>query len=135
MELGLLYPTRDRGEDDFAELCRRLDPAIGVGFAYPAWGPAAGRSDAAGQTAAVREIGAPERLTRAADAFATTPDVVSWACSSCSFTRGLDGAAPRPARSPRTSGCPRAALHSPTSPRSSGWAPGASHSLPSTTRS
>ncbi len=92
MELGLLYPTRDRGEDDFAELCRRLDPAIGVGFAYPAWGPAAGRSDAAGQTAAVREIGAPERLTRATDAFATTPDVVSWACSSCSFTRGLDGA-------------------------------------------
>ncbi len=24
--------------------------------------------------------------------FATAPDVVSWACSSCSFTRGLDGA-------------------------------------------
>ncbi|WP_290058964.1 maleate cis-trans isomerase family protein [Amycolatopsis solani] len=95
MDLGLLYPTRDCGEADFAELCRRLDPAIGLGFAYAEWGETVGdlgELDAAGQTAAVREIGAPERLTRAADAFATTPDVVSWACSSCSFTRGLDGA-------------------------------------------
>ncbi|NBH10892.1 decarboxylase [Amycolatopsis sp. SID8362] len=86
MDLGLLYPTRDRGEADFAELCRRLDPALGLTFAYPEWG------EAVDPAAAVREIGAPERLTRAADQFPATPDVVSWACSSCSFTRGLDGA-------------------------------------------
>ncbi|WP_370967485.1 decarboxylase [Amycolatopsis sp. cg9] len=89
MDLGLLYPTRGCGEDDFAELCRRLDPAIGLGFAYPEWGAPADEPDPA---AAVREIGSPARLTRAADRFPATPDVVSWACSSCSFTRGLDGA-------------------------------------------
>jgi maleate cis-trans isomerase len=93
--IGLLYPTRDCGEDDFAALCHRLDPAIDVDFAYVAWGAGVGRVDeldAAGKTAAVRELGAPERLTTAAEDFATIPDVVSWACSSCSFTRGLDGA-------------------------------------------
>jgi maleate cis-trans isomerase len=93
--IGLLYPTRDCGEDDFVALCRRLDPAIALDFAYVDWGPGIGRVDeldAAGKTAAVRELGAPEGLTKAADGFATTPDVVSWACSSCSFTRGLDGA-------------------------------------------
>jgi maleate cis-trans isomerase len=40
----------------------------------------------------VRELGRPERLTAAADRFETAPDVVSWACSSCSFTHGLEGA-------------------------------------------
>ncbi|MEU0793424.1 hypothetical protein ABZ342_25405 [Amycolatopsis sp. NPDC005961] len=66
--LGLLYPTRDCGEDDFAALCRRLDPAIDLGFAYVDWGPGIGRVDeldAAGKTAAVRELGAPSRLTAA----------------------------------------------------------------------
>lgn len=82
MRIGLLYPTRDCGEEDFAALCRRLDPAPGLDFAYVEWDPGA-----VGQTAAVRALGTPERLTAAA-----TPDVVSWACSSCSFTHGLDGA-------------------------------------------
>jgi maleate cis-trans isomerase len=93
--IGLLYPTRDCGEDDFADLCHRLDPALGLGFAYVEWGADVGRLeelDAAGQAAAVRELGAPEGLTKVADGFAAAPDVVSWACSSCSFTRGLDGA-------------------------------------------
>ncbi|WIV61742.1 maleate cis-trans isomerase family protein [Amycolatopsis nalaikhensis] len=93
--LGLLYPTRDCGEDDFADLCRRLDPAIDLDFAYPEWDPGIGDVedlDAAGQAAAVRALGAPESLTKAADGFAEPPDVVSWACSSCSFTHGLDGA-------------------------------------------
>jgi maleate cis-trans isomerase len=95
MNLGLLYPTRDCGEDDFAALCRRLDPAPGLTFAYVEWGAGVGRVDdldAAGQTAAVRELGTSARLTAAADRFAVTPDVVSWACSSCSFTHGLEGA-------------------------------------------
>ncbi|WP_086851602.1 maleate cis-trans isomerase family protein [Amycolatopsis kentuckyensis] len=87
MRIGLLYPTRDRGEDDFAALCRRLDPAPDLDFAYVEGDP-----DAAGQTAAVRALGTPARLVTAADGFASTPDVVSWACSSCSFTHGLDGA-------------------------------------------
>jgi len=87
MNIGLLYPTRDCGEDDFADLCRRLDPAPGLDFAYVDWDP-----DAASQTAAVRALGTPGRLTAAADRFEATPDLVSWACSSCSFTHGLDGA-------------------------------------------
>jgi maleate cis-trans isomerase len=93
--LGLLYPTRDCGEDDFADLCRRLDPAIALDFAYVTWGEDVGRLDEldpAGKTAAVRAIGAPAGLAKAAADFAAVPDVVSWACSSCSFTRGLDGA-------------------------------------------
>jgi maleate cis-trans isomerase len=93
--IGLLYPTRDCGEADFADLCRQIDPAAGVGFAYVTWGADVGRLDdldAEGKAAAVRDLGAPERLTAAAREFAAPPDVVSWACSSCSFTRGLDGA-------------------------------------------
>jgi maleate cis-trans isomerase len=91
MHIGLLYPTRDRGEDDFAALCRRLDPAPSLDFAYVEGDPADGL-DAAGQAAAVRELGTPGRLTAAADRLPVTPDAVSWACSSCSFTHGLDGA-------------------------------------------
>ncbi|HET6709379.1 decarboxylase [Amycolatopsis sp.] len=87
MRIGLLYPTRDCGEDDFAALCRRLDPAPDLDFAYVEWDP-----DAASQTAAARALGTPARLTAAADRLPATPDVVSWACSSCSFTHGLDGA-------------------------------------------
>lgn len=93
--IGLLYPTRDCGEDDFAALCRLLDPAPALDFAYVRWGADVDRVDeldTAGKTAAVRELGAPDRLTTAAGEFAGPPDVVSWACSSCSFTRGLDGA-------------------------------------------
>ena len=93
--IGLLYPTRDCGEDDFAELCRRLDPGLALDFAYVEWGAGITRVDdldAEEKAAAVRELGAPEGLTKAADEFTTAPDVVSWACSSCSFTRGLDGA-------------------------------------------
>ncbi|MCR6485643.1 decarboxylase [Amycolatopsis sp. OK19-0408] len=91
--IGLLYPTRDCGEDDFADLCHRLDPALSLDFAYVQWSvDRVEELDTAGKTAAVRELGAPDRLTTAADEFATPPDVVSWACSSCSFTRGLAGA-------------------------------------------
>src|SRR5690349_8633260 len=88
MRIGLLYPTRDCGEDDFAALCRRLDPAPSLDFAYVDWDPDVGRDAAA----AVRALGTPGRLTAAADRLPATPDVVSWACSSCSFTHGLDGA-------------------------------------------
>jgi maleate cis-trans isomerase len=91
--IGLLYPTRDCGEDDFTALCDRL--GADLDFAYVEWSAGIGRVDdldAAGKTAAVRELGSPERLTKAADELAAVPDVVSWACSSCSFTRGLDGA-------------------------------------------
>jgi maleate cis-trans isomerase len=87
VRIGLLYPTRNCGEDDFATLCRRLDPPPDLEFAYVEWDP-----DVTDQTAAVRELGTPERLTAAADRFQSPPDVVSWACSSCSFTHGLDGA-------------------------------------------
>jgi maleate cis-trans isomerase len=43
--IGLLYPTRDCGEADFADLCRRIDPAAGVGFAYVTWSADVGRLD------------------------------------------------------------------------------------------
>ncbi|EME58556.1 maleate cis-trans isomerase family protein [Amycolatopsis decaplanina] len=92
--IGLLYPTRDCGEDDFLALARKLDPDLTVDFAYVPWGEKIGRVDdldPAGKHEAVRELGAPDRLSAAAR-FSTPPDVVSWACSSCSFTRGLEGA-------------------------------------------
>ncbi|WP_410652661.1 decarboxylase [Amycolatopsis sp. cmx-4-54] len=92
--IGLLYPTRDCGEDDFLALARKLDPDLTVNFAYVPWDEHIGRVedlDAAGKHEAVRELGAPGKLVAAAR-FGTAPDVVSWACSSCSFTRGLDGA-------------------------------------------
>ncbi|MFB9690756.1 decarboxylase [Amycolatopsis plumensis] len=87
MDIGLLYPTRDCGEDDFAALCRRLDPAPGLDFAY-----VEGDLDGLDAADAVRVLGTPEHLIAAADTFPAVPDVVSWACSSCSFTHGLDGA-------------------------------------------
>ncbi|RSN65209.1 decarboxylase [Amycolatopsis sp. WAC 04182] len=92
--IGLLYPTRDCGEDDFLALAGKLDPDLAVDFAYVPWGDDIGRVedlDAAGKHEAVRELGEPGWLVAAAR-FGTAPDVVSWACSSCSFTRGLDGA-------------------------------------------
>ncbi|MGW5703564.1 aspartate racemase/maleate isomerase family protein [Amycolatopsis japonica] len=92
--IGLLYPTRDCGEDDFLACARKLDPDLTVDFAYVPWGENIGRVDdldPAEKHEAVRELGAPERLAAAAR-FGTAPDVVSWACSSCSFTRGLAGA-------------------------------------------
>ncbi|OKJ91921.1 decarboxylase [Amycolatopsis sp. CB00013] len=92
--IGLLYPTRDCGEDDFLACARKLDPDLTVDFAYVPWGANIGRVDdldPVEKHEAVRELGAPERLAAAAR-FGTTPDVVSWACSSCSFTRGLAGA-------------------------------------------
>ncbi|RSN26814.1 decarboxylase [Amycolatopsis sp. WAC 04169] len=92
--IGLLYPTRDCGEDDFLACARKLDPDLTVDFAYVPWGENIGRVedlDPAGKHEAVRELGSPERLSAAAR-FDTAPDVVSWACSSCSFTRGLAGA-------------------------------------------
>ncbi|MEV7551852.1 decarboxylase [Amycolatopsis sp. NPDC089917] len=92
--IGLLYPTRDCGEDDFLALAARLDPGLVVDFAYVPWGEEIGRLDdldQAGKHEAVRELGEPDRLSAAAR-FATRPDVVSWACSSCSFTHGLEGA-------------------------------------------
>ncbi|MEV6906914.1 decarboxylase [Amycolatopsis sp. NPDC051071] len=92
--LGLLYPTRGCGEDDFVDLARLLDPAIAVEFTYVPWGAEIGDLndlDPAGRHAAVRELGAPEHLAASAK-FDTEPGVVSWVCSSCSFTRGLAGA-------------------------------------------
>ncbi|ONF72591.1 maleate cis-trans isomerase family protein [Amycolatopsis keratiniphila] len=92
--IGLLYPTRDCGEDDFLACARKLDPDLTVDFVYVPWGENIGRVedlDPAGKHEAVRELGSPERLSAAAR-FDTAPDVVSWACSSCSFTRGLAGA-------------------------------------------
>ncbi|MFD5096659.1 decarboxylase [Amycolatopsis thailandensis] len=93
--IGLLYPTRDCGEDDFLALAAKLDPGLVVDFAYVPWGEKIGRLedlDPAGKHEAVRGLGEPNRLASAAARFGERPDVVSWACSSCSFTRGLEGA-------------------------------------------
>lgn len=93
--IGLLYPTPDCGERDFVELATRLDSTITVEFAYVPWGKSIGRLedlDDASKLAALRQLGEVERLVAAAGQFTSPPDVVSWACSSCSFVRGLDGA-------------------------------------------
>lgn len=94
--IGLLYPTRDCGEDDFVRLARLIDPAVEVGFGYVPWGGSVSDQadlDADGKINAVLELGEPARLQHALDELARfSPDVLSWACSSCSFLWGLDGA-------------------------------------------
>ncbi|QWF86039.1 maleate cis-trans isomerase family protein [Amycolatopsis sp. CA-230715] len=96
LRIGLLYPTRDCGEDDFLAFARLLDPEITVRFAYTEWGESVNRLpelDARGKLDALREVGEPGRLTAAAGQLAGfEPQVVSWACTSCSFLWGLDGA-------------------------------------------
>ncbi|WP_028922387.1 maleate cis-trans isomerase family protein [Pseudonocardia acaciae] len=97
-KIGLLYPTRDRGEDDYLALAAMVDPATAVELAYVPWGPTAARGrgrrlDAAGKVAALRELGEIDRLCTAAEEFRVVgPEVVSWTCSSGSFLWGLDGA-------------------------------------------
>ncbi|MFE5503556.1 hypothetical protein ACFQ73_13430 [Amycolatopsis japonica] len=70
--IGLLYPTRDCGEDDFLACARKLDPDLTVDFAYVPWGEDIGRVD---------DLDPAEKH-----------EAVSRACSRCSFTRGLAGA-------------------------------------------
>ncbi|GAA3524485.1 aspartate/glutamate racemase family protein [Amycolatopsis ultiminotia] len=86
--IGLLYPTRDCGEDDFTLLAAQLDARPGVDFAYVPWGHRPDAVDRASLRAAVAELGEPDRLVRAAAGFDPKPAVVSWACSSCSFLGG-----------------------------------------------
>lgn len=69
LRIGLLYPTRDCGEDDFVRMAALLDPSVGVDFAYVEWGETV--SDLADMGAleklnAVRELGEPDRLAVAA---------------------------------------------------------------------
>ncbi|MBB4684180.1 maleate cis-trans isomerase family protein [Amycolatopsis jiangsuensis] len=90
--IGLLYPTRDCGEDDFTLLAGRLDSSPAVDFAYVPWGQQPATIERASLRAAVRELGEPGRLVAAAAAFDPKPRVVSWACSSCSFLDGPAGA-------------------------------------------
>jgi maleate cis-trans isomerase len=93
--IGLLYPTRDCGEDDFVALAARLDRTVTVEFGYVPWGESVERLedlDAEGRRAAVRELGEVDRLLASAAQFTTPPDVLSWTCSSCSFLWGLQGA-------------------------------------------
>lgn len=96
LRIGLLYPTRDCGEDDFLQFARLLDPEITIRFAYTEWGESVNRLpelDAQGKLEALREVGEPARLTVAADQLAGFgPQVVSWACTSCSFLWGPRGA-------------------------------------------
>lgn len=96
VRIGLLYPTRDCGEDDFLRFAELVDPSIAVGFGYPPWDPSVSDVadlDAVGKLDAVRELGTPARLRQAVDELAGFgPDVLSWACSSCSFLHGHDGA-------------------------------------------
>lgn len=108
--IGLLYPTRDCGEDDFVRFAARVDPAIEVGFGYVPWGEAVSDLadlDAAGKRAAVLELGEPERLRQAvAELAGFAPHVVSWACTSCSFLRGHAGAVGQAGGLADAAGCP-----------------------------
>jgi hypothetical protein len=64
--IGLLYPTRDCGEDDFTALAALLDPAIAVEFCHVRWGDTVDRLedlDTEGRRSAVRELGEVDRLT------------------------------------------------------------------------
>ncbi|WP_181781051.1 maleate cis-trans isomerase family protein [Pseudonocardia pini] len=90
--VGLLYPTRDCGEDDYAALAAGLDPAAAIEVSYLRWSAAVGDLadlDPAGRRAAVADLGTLDGLRAAADGFIEAPDVVTLACSSCSFLGGL----------------------------------------------
>lgn len=94
--VGLLYPTRNAGEDDYEALAAQLNPAPQIAFAYVAWGEGVSQLDALdaeAKLAALREVGERHRLLAAAEQFdSLTPEVVSWTCSSCSFLWGVEGA-------------------------------------------
>ncbi|WP_406630443.1 decarboxylase [Amycolatopsis sp. WGS_07] len=85
--IGLLYPTRDCAEDDFTALAGCLDARPGVEFAYVPW--ARRTVERENVQTAVRELSEPDRLVRTAKTFTTSPRVVSWACTSCSFVDGV----------------------------------------------
>lgn len=110
LRIGLLYPTRDSGEDDFVRLAGLIDPAIEVGFGYVPWGESVSDLadlDPLGKRDAVREVGEPERLQHAVDELAGfSPHVLSFACTSCSFLWGLDGATRQAAGLADRSGLP-----------------------------
>ncbi|MGH3627406.1 MAG: maleate cis-trans isomerase family protein [Sciscionella sp.] len=96
VRIGLLYPTRDAGEDDYLALARRLRPAATVAVEYVSWDESVDRLEALDPEAklrALREVGDPVRLLDAAEPLRNfSPDVVAWTCSSCSFLWGRDGA-------------------------------------------
>jgi len=96
MRIGVLYPTRGCGEDDFETLARTVSQKIEIEFAYTAWGKHVDRVDDLdefGKLRAARQLGELERLQDAGERLREfRPDVVTWACSSCSFLGGYAGA-------------------------------------------
>jgi len=90
--VGLVYPTQDCGEDDYPALAAGLDPVPAIETVYLTWPDTVGDLadlDGAGRRRAVTELGALETLRSAADGFEQAPDVVTVACSSCTFLGGL----------------------------------------------
>jgi maleate cis-trans isomerase len=108
--IGLLYPTRDCGEDDYVRLGAMLHTPAAVELAWVPWGVRAGRLeelDTEGRTQAVRELGEPERLVAAAAQLdGTGVDVAMFTVSSASFLHGLDGAYEQATRLMRRLGVP-----------------------------
>ena len=108
--IGLLYPTRDSGEDDFARFAHLVDPAVRLGFGYVPWGESVADLadlDASAKRDAVRELGEPDRLQHAVQELQEFgPQVLSWACTSCSFLWGYEGATHQADELARRSGLP-----------------------------
>ncbi|WP_158894348.1 maleate cis-trans isomerase family protein [Amycolatopsis anabasis] len=95
--IGVLYPTRGAGEDDYLALAERLTPGpAAVAAEYVTWGAGVHRLadlDPLAKLRALREVGEEPRLLAAAERLrGFAPDVVTWTCSSCSFLRGRAGA-------------------------------------------
>ncbi|MBB5915393.1 maleate cis-trans isomerase [Nocardia transvalensis] len=94
--VGLLYPTRDSGEDDFVDLARRFEPALDLAVVYIPW--PGDVDDLATLTVeqvmdALRRLGSAAHLERVVpDALAGRHvDAVAFAVTSSSFLDGPGG--------------------------------------------
>ncbi|MEV6900861.1 decarboxylase [Amycolatopsis sp. NPDC051372] len=87
MRLGLLYPTRNAGEDDFLDLAGRLHPALDLAVRYFPW-PSdvddVGELDLAQVIDAVRRLGSDDHLATALRDLEPF-DAVAFAVTSSSF--------------------------------------------------
>jgi maleate cis-trans isomerase len=84
--LGILYPGHF-AEDDYPRIEQLLAGDIRVDLVHTGIGEDAHREDA------VREMGSPQRLaSRAEELRLAGAEAVVWACTSCSFVHGWEGA-------------------------------------------
>ena len=109
--VGLLYPTRDAGEDDFLDLAARIDPDLGLEVVYLPWPDDI--DDLAALTVeqvidAVRRLGSAAHLAHALPGAldGRAFDAVAFAVTSSSFLDGAEGVGRQLRVLERGAGCP-----------------------------